>query len=70
MKKQILNLGKALTRTDQKQVNGGGLANCSTYSGPYCYSDIESNCGSCLEYQALPKEHKPCVLVDYYCEVQ
>ncbi|TDQ23973.1 hypothetical protein [Tenacibaculum caenipelagi] len=28
MKKQILNLGKALNKADQKQINGGGFGSC------------------------------------------
>lgn len=67
MKKKISNLGNILNKIEQKTINGGGLANCSTYSGPNCYSDEQSQCGSCQEYNALPEEHKPCVLVDYYC---
>ena len=34
MKKQILTLGKALTKTEQLNVNGGKPINC--YSNPIC----------------------------------
>ena len=34
MKKSILNLGKVLNKTDQKQINGGKPINC--YSNPIC----------------------------------
>ena len=32
MKKQILNLGKALNKTEQKEINGGKVA-CGTFTG-------------------------------------
>ncbi|WP_062057052.1 hypothetical protein [Aquimarina longa] len=31
MKKSILNVGKALSRIEQKQINGGGDGPCSVY---------------------------------------
>ncbi len=34
MKKQILNLGKALSKTEQKQINGG-TSQCVFYDDPY-----------------------------------
>ncbi len=34
MKKSILNLGKALEKAEQKQINGG--ASCPTYSAKRC----------------------------------
>jgi len=49
MKKQFLNLGKALNKAEQKSINGGGaigicdeFGNCPSGShceGGYCYSD-------------------------------
>ncbi|TYQ00338.1 hypothetical protein C7447_101950 [Tenacibaculum adriaticum] len=51
MKKQILNLGKALNKAEQKQVNGGTmLASCSDlYRGnilhdPECVIKVISRC--------------------------
>lgn len=67
MKKQILNLGITLSKNDQKKINGGGAPDCSTYSGPNCYSYEQSQCGSCKEYHALPEEHKLCAIADYSC---
>ena len=34
MKKSILNLGKALNKAEQKEVNGGKVINCYRY--PIC----------------------------------
>ena len=65
MKKSILNLGKALNKADQKQINGG--ASCNTYSGPGCYGIDNGFCGSCRDYHTLPAEHQPCVLVSINC---
>ncbi|WP_028892851.1 hypothetical protein [Tenacibaculum sp. 47A_GOM-205m] len=39
MKKQILNLGKALTKADQKQVNGGLAAESGTCCNTITYED-------------------------------
>ncbi|MGG6231625.1 hypothetical protein [Tenacibaculum sp. SDUM215027] len=67
MKKSILSLGKALDKTNQKQINGGS-SSCNTYSGPPCYGISNGVCGTCSQYQALPQEHKSCVLVHADCE--
>ncbi len=51
MKKQILNLGKALNKAEQKSISGGGNK-CLVYpswSGQYCSSD--QNCETELPYE-------------------
>jgi len=40
MKKQILNIGKALNKVEQRNINGGGGG---TESGDYCESHLD--CG-------------------------
>ena len=67
MKNQILNLGKILNKADQKLISGGTYS-CDTYSGPPCYGINNGVCGTCSQYQALPLEHKKCVLVHADCE--
>ena len=34
MKKSILNIGKALNKAEQKEINGGYQRECSTSNGP------------------------------------
>ncbi|WP_428742081.1 hypothetical protein [Tenacibaculum sp.] len=67
MKKQILNLGKALNKANQKQIIGGSFSSCDTYSGPICYGIRNGVCGSCADYNALPPEYKMCALVHSDC---
>jgi len=46
MKKQFLNLGKALNKAEQKQINGGGPVegpNCKCF----CYSNGVKTSNSC-----------------------
>jgi len=35
MKKQLLHLGKALNKAEQKSINGGATSMCEFYAGPY-----------------------------------
>ncbi|GFD81083.1 hypothetical protein KUL118_39450 [Tenacibaculum sp. KUL118] len=65
--KSILNIGIAISKTNQKQINGGG-SSCNTYSGPPCYGIRNGVCGTCSQYQALPQEHKGCAFVHIDCE--
>lgn len=63
MLKQIENVGKLLSKNEQKAINGGiatcnGLT-CSTYAGPKRVT--------CKEFFALPPEHQCCVLVSFDC---
>ena len=51
MKKQILNLGKALNKTEQKLINGGGppppppgLGPCGFLPGRVVPNETEENC--------------------------
>ena len=47
MKKQILNIGKALKKGEQKQINGGGpgpITSCAPGSGIYIASEDHVNC--------------------------
>ncbi|CAL2104710.1 conserved protein of unknown function [Tenacibaculum sp. 190130A14a] len=62
MKKSILNLGKALNKAEQKQVNGG-----SSCPGPICYGIPGMGCGTCEQYHALPDNCKMRVLVSVNC---
>ncbi|WP_237274786.1 hypothetical protein [Tenacibaculum ovolyticum] len=61
MKKSILNLGKALNKAEQKEINGG-LNQCNTYSGPIYYD--QNNCDA---FNALPFYHQNCVMVHVSC---
>ncbi|WP_159099183.1 MULTISPECIES: hypothetical protein [Aquimarina] len=52
MKNHILNLGKVLTKTQQKQINGGRCQNAfqcwewANFFGPEdAYACIDGNCG-------------------------
>jgi hypothetical protein len=57
MKKSISNLGKALNKAEQKQINGEG-SDCFT---PYlCYGALNPfvPCGTCEEYNQLPQDCK------------
>ncbi|MEO9571163.1 MAG: hypothetical protein ABJH82_12540 [Polaribacter sp.] len=59
MKKQILNLGKALNKAEQKSINGG---DCFT---PYlCYGEANPlvTCGTCEEYNQLSQYCKSRVI--------
>ena len=63
MKKQFLNLGKALNKAEQKQINGGAggcptyeecVSNC--YNGGYCSELIigePTDCWFCLDQQPI-----------------
>ena len=57
MKNTLLNLGKSLSRTEQRQINGGGP--CSDYNGPIVVT--------CSQYEQLPPQHKFCVMVSVEC---
>jgi len=54
MKKQILNLGKALNKAEQKSINGGGGAGNCSYEGEscgqnyFCCEDYEGGGFKCL----------------------
>ncbi len=65
MKKQISNLGKALNKAEQKQINGGDK--CLGMPGPSCYGMPGMNCGSCEDYNALPPKYQTCVMVYVGC---
>ncbi|KAB1151713.1 hypothetical protein F7018_18055 [Tenacibaculum aiptasiae] len=62
MKKSILNVGKALNKTEQKKINGG--FGCP---GPFCYGVSGMGCGTCSQYHALPSSCKGKVLVHADC---
>ncbi len=59
MKKQILNLGKALNKTEQKTINGGGHGGCwvneDCFAGQYCCKGAPDPDGTlegvCIEEQ-------------------
>ncbi|MCF6168851.1 hypothetical protein [Lutibacter sp.] len=51
MKKQFLNLGKALSKKEQKQISGGAggvWCKCSTSTGSA--NGPESSCAACFSY--------------------
>ncbi len=68
MKKSILNIGKNLSKTAQKNINGG-MVNCP--STPICYGvfdgPISLTCGTCREFNALPPSCQNRVLVSVRC---
>ena len=45
MKKQFLNLGKALNKAEQKEINGGGFPCISRCDLPLNCCDSEGVCG-------------------------
>ncbi|AZJ35148.1 hypothetical protein [Tenacibaculum singaporense] len=57
MKKSILNLGKELTKTDQKQVNGGIGSGSCTGSGSWCCVQTQwgefCDAGRCTQYGCI-----------------
>lgn len=57
MKKSILNIGKALKKADQKNINGGSSECFTPY---YCYGGFSPivTCGTCEEYHQLPQHCK------------
>ncbi|MEQ6125293.1 hypothetical protein AAON49_13880 [Pseudotenacibaculum sp. MALMAid0570] len=50
MKKSILNIGTALNKKEQKQINGGGppidVGSCATLS--WCNSTCDGECIACI----------------------
>ncbi|AZJ35153.1 hypothetical protein [Tenacibaculum singaporense] len=69
MKKSILNLGKSVSKTEQKQINGGNESCPPT--GCY-YSDTPLStpatlCGTCQDYHNLSQECQMKVLVNHEC---
>ncbi|MEO9571154.1 MAG: hypothetical protein ABJH82_12495 [Polaribacter sp.] len=44
MKKQILNIGKALNKAEQKSINGGWIPDLSKACGYVLFNSIESQC--------------------------
>ncbi|EZH73222.1 hypothetical protein ATO12_19655 [Aquimarina atlantica] len=57
MKNTLLNLGKSLSRTEQKQINGGGP--CDGYNGPTIVT--------CSQYEQVPPQYQICVRVSVDC---
>ncbi len=59
MKKQILNIGKALNKVEQKQINGGlrycvvGSTHCTCPPGEFCKSTNSSGSGYCIVLNPL-----------------
>ncbi|MFD2566432.1 hypothetical protein [Pseudotenacibaculum haliotis] len=51
MKKSILNIGKALSKADQKEINGGGRGNCSL---SYCLSHCQYECVETVNWHTQP----------------
>ncbi|RBW54655.1 hypothetical protein DS884_17035 [Tenacibaculum sp. E3R01] len=63
MKKSILNLGEALNKAKQKEINGGMSCN-----GPSCYGIPGMGCGTCEQYHQLSNYCKVRVFVHISCE--
>jgi hypothetical protein len=64
MKKSILNLGKALSKVDQKQINGGN--NCDYYrEHGLCFGPVPG-CLSCDQIEGYPGAIS-CVLIHSDC---
>ncbi len=63
MKNTLLNLGKSLSKEQQRQIigRGGSCGNnpCDAYNGPIIVN--------CDQYEALPDHHKKCVMVGPEC---
>ena len=57
MKKKFSALGKQLTKTEQRNIKGGGQ--CDGYTGPIIVT--------CKQYFALPPQYQLCVLVSADC---
>ncbi len=54
MKKQILNIGKALNRVEQKTINGGKIPDLNRACGYVVFTSIESQCLGLAEiYQPI-----------------
>jgi len=70
MKKSIINLGKNLSKVDQKLINGGGDESCPPFN---CYyGDTPpimgaSHCGTCQDYHNLSPVCQGRVLISHEC---
>ena len=70
MKKSILNLGKGLSKIDQKTINGGGSESCppiNCYYGDTPPTMGASHCGTCQDYNNLSTACQSRVLVSHDC---
>ena len=67
MKKSILNIGKKLSKTAKKNINGGMFSYCPP--SPTCYGvvGVATPCGTCQQYHLLPQECKIRVKVSVTC---
>ncbi|MCT4699671.1 hypothetical protein [Tenacibaculum haliotis] len=64
MKKSILNLGKALNKTQQKQINGG--FDCSQFPFGICFGPVPG-CLPCNQMQNYPGASR-CALMHTSCD--
>lgn len=58
-KQHVLNLGKPLTKAEQKEINGSHGGPCDDYTGPIIVT--------CEEYANVPFHHKICVMTTEVC---
>ncbi|XRE42490.1 hypothetical protein ACIVBQ_000694 [Tenacibaculum discolor] len=71
MKKSILELGKSVSKTEQKQINGGDYR-CPPLGCYYSDEPIPNTpatyCGNCQDYNNLPLDCKSKVFAHADCE--
>ena len=71
MKKSILNLGKSVSKTEQKQINGGD-SHCPPFGCYYSDEPIPNtpvtHCGNCQDYNNLSLDCKSKVFAHADCE--
>lgn len=64
MKKSILNLGKALNKTEQKKINGGSVCDYYIENG-LCFGPV-AGCLSCNQIEGYPGA-VGCVRIHFDC---
>ena len=65
MKKHLLQIGKAISKADQKAINGGGVRdNCGSDEDCYDFTTEADDSGCWHEYSC---EQSMCVPLEYVC---
>jgi hypothetical protein len=65
MKNEILNLGKVLNKSEQKNINGGD--NCNFYEkNNLCFATDDPHCIPCNQINNYP-DAQNCHNIDYNC---
>ena len=74
MKNSILNLGKALNKAEQKEINGGSAIFCNSSadccSGFYCEQSICVSSGSSGGGDDTPGDDGTCQFIKILCEYE